>query len=471
MIVVLVAMLGLAAATCPNLCNGHGTCGTNDRCTCFNNWQGADCSERVCAYGLAWVDAPSAEDTAHWYAECSNKGICDRETGQCECFAGYEGKGCRRSSCPNDCSGHGTCYYINQVKKDSNDPTNRKLVLDYGTGAGTNKNYYNLWDANKIQACVCDPYYEGADCSLRQCPRGDNILTTGNTNSNGQVEAKDQANTVQELIIHQATSTNELAGSFTLTYTDLYGGVWETEAISIKDDDTHVTPAAIAKRVETALENLPNGVLEDVTVTSVKCGGNVGATVTTAGGFSDTACDGDAGDASPDTTKTCSSSVQYWNGRTNGGWLGYFKTSVAWLNTAHKAEDTGGSNTATQPATGDYALAGQCVDLKVEFSGDQNSGSQPLLQINIAGCKTDGCAPYYDGLTDSDFAAGSSAATDAINTAVVDVTTAVTSGSNVRMHKERAICSEHGICDTSTGTCECFSGYYDEDCSKQTVLV
>jgi len=460
MIVVLVAMLGLAAATCPNLCNGHGTCGTNDRCTCFNNWQGADCSERVCAYGLAWVDAPSAEDTAHWYAECSNKGICDRETGQCECFAGYEGKGCRRSSCPNDCSGHGTCYYINQVKKDSNDPTNRKLVLDYGTGAGTNKNYYNLWDANKIQACVCDPYYEGADCSLRQCPRGDNILTTGNTNSNGQVEAKDQANTVQEILIHQNDITSALEGSFTLTYTDLYGGVWETEAISIKDDDTYVTPAAIAKRVETALENLPNGVLEDVTVTGVKSCGDTTATTTLTGGYTPRDCSG-----STTANALCASGdEEYWNGRLGGSWLGYKLASISWLDGVDKQPASGA-------VSGDYGLSGQCVDLVVEFSGDQNSGEQPLLQVNIEGCKTEGCAPYYDGLTDSDLAAGSAAAANAIRTVVVDVTTVVTSGSNVRMHKERAVCSEHGICDTSTGTCECFSGYYDEDCSKQTVLV
>jgi hypothetical protein len=50
-----------------------------------------------CPSGPAWADKAYADDKAHTVAECSNAGICNRQTGSCQCFTGYTGAACQRS--------------------------------------------------------------------------------------------------------------------------------------------------------------------------------------------------------------------------------------------------------------------------------------------------------------------------------------------------------------------------------------
>jgi len=247
--ILLLAFLAGANAMCPNLCSGHGHCEANDLCTCFGNWQGNDCSGRTCPFSNAWVigdrgttftdydlelatSGNEAIPGAHGYAECSNKGSCDRKVGTCKCNAGYEGKACRRSTCPNACSGHGTCEYIQELVGST----------------------YVDWDALKIQGCKCDPGYQGHDCSSRMCPKGDDPLTTTSSNE-------------VQLITIKESNTAVQTGQFTLSYTDLYGATWTTWPLSAKVTGTTLTAAASAKQVEEALEALPNRVIEDLTVT------------------------------------------------------------------------------------------------------------------------------------------------------------------------------------------------------------
>eukprot|EP00981_Chlorochromonas_danica_P007966 scaffold1931_cov215-Ochromonas_danica.AAC.22 len=53
-ILLLAFLLAVAQAACPNGCNGHGSCGANDKCTCYTRidgepaWTYADCSGRTC---------------------------------------------------------------------------------------------------------------------------------------------------------------------------------------------------------------------------------------------------------------------------------------------------------------------------------------------------------------------------------------------------------------------------------------
>jgi len=81
----------LAKGSCPNQCSGHGECSVFSRCACWGHFTGADCSEQYCSVGTAWSDMALADDLAHQNAECSNRGVCNRQTGTCECQKGFEG--------------------------------------------------------------------------------------------------------------------------------------------------------------------------------------------------------------------------------------------------------------------------------------------------------------------------------------------------------------------------------------------
>ena len=130
----------------------------------------------------AMLDTSGATVTnsAHDYMECSNKGLCDRSTGECECLPGYDGAACQRASCPSktalssasntnrnvmsmttttsknfvgrsafsgksstlpqidECSGHGTCETIAEI------------------ASLENENIYTLWDKDSTMGCKCD---------------------------------------------------------------------------------------------------------------------------------------------------------------------------------------------------------------------------------------------------------------------------------------------------------------------------
>ena len=145
---------------CENHCSNHGTCETNNNCKCFNGldgeaeWTGPDCSQRTCPKDFAWVgDVINANNLSPW-AECSNKGTCDRKTGACACFAGYEGVACQRTVCPNNCNDRGTCW------------PEKHLASKVG------RIYTAPWDAMKHVGCLCDPGYRGPACDLQECPSG-----------------------------------------------------------------------------------------------------------------------------------------------------------------------------------------------------------------------------------------------------------------------------------------------------------
>ena len=97
---------------CPNICNSHGFCQANSTCTCLYPYMGPDCSMMQCPYDNAWVDKADVNKVAHRPAECSNRGLCDRQSGICNCFPGFEGTACEKMSCP--CV-NGQCMTIGNI--------------------------------------------------------------------------------------------------------------------------------------------------------------------------------------------------------------------------------------------------------------------------------------------------------------------------------------------------------------------
>ena len=74
-------------AACPNYCSGHGSCGTDNTCTCVTEYNVVpDCSQKICPSSAAWADKAYDEDTGHAQAECSNQGTCQRSDGTCQCM-------------------------------------------------------------------------------------------------------------------------------------------------------------------------------------------------------------------------------------------------------------------------------------------------------------------------------------------------------------------------------------------------
>jgi len=248
-------------------------------CQCYRNWMANDCSERVCQFGLAHVDTPKGDldassgkltspdvlvinnndvyphgtteqypsmydsdqnvqtNTAHWYRECSNKGLCDRGTGTCTCFEGYEGSNCQRASCPitngNVCSGHGVCKDIKALADDDN------------------SNLYNLWDEHVTMGCQCDKGFTGPDCSQKQCKVGvDPLYVDGFQNtrySNWTVQ------------FFTRSTSEYVYGNYSIVFSDAYGEDWQTMPIDINANCLAIT---------NALEALPNDVIP---MGSVRC--------------------------------------------------------------------------------------------------------------------------------------------------------------------------------------------------------
>ncbi|XP_072025321.1 uncharacterized protein [Amphiura filiformis] len=115
---------GCEIPDCPGSpdCNDRGHCNVTvdpPQCTdCIPGWMGADCNE-PCTFGIQVpMDSGNCECFTCYTgkgcnSECSGNGLC--MDGTCECEPGWWGEVCEVAGCPGegkDCSGHGDCNSV-----------------------------------------------------------------------------------------------------------------------------------------------------------------------------------------------------------------------------------------------------------------------------------------------------------------------------------------------------------------------
>lgn len=399
-IVVFAVLPYLCFGACPNKCSGHGSCGLNDVCNCMQNWVGGDCSGRQCPFTRAWQDTAQRDNDAHYYAECGNRGTCDRSTGECACDAGFGGSGCRRMQCPNDCSGHGTCEFIEELAADA-------FHKQIGGVAGR---AYTQWDQEKIMGCVCDANYEGHDCSLRTCPKGDDPLTPN------------QFDMVQAVVI-----AGTFPGDFFLTYYDPYGKAYTTDRIPTGAAMSPAGDATTCANIQTALRRLPNNVLNTVSVSvatrfysfartdpneRVYGYGAIGKV------FNDDGVNS-LNDGANQIATICE--IEFTSEPGTTGYQNFFDCNVAVHNAPGQHPITAGlGSSATCSVYEVYPVDMSVVDANTDHIPDNQIATGTIVQRPLT---------------------------------------------------ELSECSGRGTCAYDTGTCQCFSGHMGLACQKQEALV
>jgi hypothetical protein len=502
---------GYAAASCENRCSGHGTCGDDHVCQCYQDWQmgdedGGDCSDRTCPFEIAWVDRPQLNGHTHRYAECSNRGACDRSSGVCECFEGYTGSACQRTTCPNDCSGHGTCEFLSdlpygEVVGDFGSmfnvsTTNEEITRQHGSYFGnwggqdplTFKDFgIPVWDQDKSRMCVCDAKWTDLDCSRRMCPKGNDVLDTRpdsdtagfnyfySPNSNafnyysvvdyqiqeiylvaggplgdgltGQVRIHDQSNFNNK---HQAPV---IAGGSNTAYMGSNVGTISSAMTSINDNAQAALVNDIVSstaRAHTFALTFTTNLNETYTTQPIELKSNVASTCFGVGTGTPTPSPSTYTCADANDADFIANALLALPNKVIDG----VSVSTQVLST-NSVDATTGELTAWTPTT---------YKISVTFTGDAVQGKQNLLEVEDFMC-LDGCTPKRSGLrlTSPDTDHYLNPYNEHIETSYVTELQAA----DWNVYE----CGRRGKCDYDTGLCECFEGFYGEACGYQSALV
>ena len=142
--------------------------------------------------------------------------------------------GYQRASCPEDCSGHGTCEHIETLAGN-----------DY-------ENVYAIWDSGMTMGCSCDAGYTGPNCAVKECKYGIDPLYLDD----------DATARMTETFI-DIGGTNGVEGTYAIKFYDVFGEDYSTAPIKISTDNAQV---GTCSELTTALEALPNTVIPSSSV-------------------------------------------------------------------------------------------------------------------------------------------------------------------------------------------------------------
>jgi len=282
------AFLGVSVtAVCPNACSGHGVCKTQllyglkeggwDECECFKGWtMAADCSERDCPYQRSWGGLPDRSGNFHYYTECANRGVCDRFTGECMCFDGFTGRGCQYDECPNDCSGHGTCEFIEEFGNVL-PPTQKRGVSLSKRTTMFEPQLSRSWEYHKVRACMCDPQWTDHDCSRRMCPRSNDVMDHREDLTDQPLLQKQEMHLIAGGPFGSGLNASMLEffdGTFSLIFVSLLNETYYTRPLRLDRTSFDGVWAgswekvaeSIAMDIEDALLELPNKVIDQISV-------------------------------------------------------------------------------------------------------------------------------------------------------------------------------------------------------------
>jgi len=139
---------------------------------------------------------------------------------------------------------------------------------------------YKSWDAGKTRGCVCDAQYGDVDCSKRMCPYGNDILDVRDDLIVSQKYQTQELRFLSDNGVITGSAANgveTLQGqTFALTFTSRLNETFTTIPIVFDSTDTN----DFVNDIQLALLNLPNRVIDGVTVTATK---ELSATITSGG--------------------------------------------------------------------------------------------------------------------------------------------------------------------------------------------